>query len=123
MKVQTQGSMLLGALLFAAAVLGGCAGSSTPGDGVGVTESAVTIATSECCLAQRGTDQSFCDSLPQTADRCNQVNGGTSCTWVCPPPCCQALPGTSQSFCDSLPQTPDRCNQANMGTSCTWTCR
>lgn len=35
-----------------------------------------------CCIAMTGTMQSVCDSVaPFGADRCNMINGGTSCSW------------------------------------------
>ena len=109
-----------GVLVLAVTVLGGCGvvdeGAASPAE----LASGESDLASECCIALPGTQQSFCDGLPQTPGRCNGANGGTSCTWTCS--CCVAQPGTPQSFCDGLPQTPDRCNQANGGTSCTWGC-
>jgi hypothetical protein len=109
-----------GVLVLAVTGLGGCGVTDEGGASPQPLASEERDLTSACCIALPGTPQSFCDSVPQTRDRCNQVNGGTSCQWKCS--CCVAKPGTPQSFCDGLPQTPDRCNQANGGTSCTWSC-
>ncbi|WP_426751501.1 hypothetical protein [Myxococcus sp. Y35] len=111
---------LHGAVLLAVVGLTGCGVVEDEGAAPDTVGAEAALDTG-CCQALPGTTQAFCDSLPQTPDRCNQAYGGTACAWVCPS-CCQALPGTTQAFCDSLPQTPDRCNQVYGGTACTWTC-
>jgi hypothetical protein len=96
-----------------------------------------------CCVALTGTAQSVCDPLAALGpDRCNMINGGTSCAWnpaaacngdagasqpdVVRPDanasaCCVARPGTAQSVCDPLAALgPDRCNMINGGASCMW---
>ncbi|NVI97622.1 hypothetical protein HV824_05765 [Myxococcus sp. AM009] len=111
---------LHGAVLLAVAGLTACGVVDEDGAASdGVSEEAAL--NTGCCTAQGGTTQAFCDSIPQTPGRCNEVNQGTSCIWTCTG-CCQALPGTTQAFCDSLPQTEGRCNQVWGGTACTWTC-
>jgi hypothetical protein len=95
-----------------------------------------------CCLPLPGASASFCAGLASLGrDRCNMVNGGTSCSWspsatcndggappqdAAPPAdagCCRALPGVSQAQCDPLNALgQDRCNMISGGTLCLWTC-
>ncbi len=104
-----------------------------------------------CCVALTGTMQSVCDGVAMFGrDRCNMLNGGTSCAWnpaaACndggasmpdvvqsdavvatdanrpdAAACCVARPGVSQSVCDAVAAFgADRCNMLNAGASCMW---
>ena len=83
----------------------------------------------ECCAAipNSGYTEAFCDSVAYSPGRCNQVWGGTACSWNntnCPVTCCQPKSGSTVSwnYCNSFTMSADRCNAVNGGTTCAWAC-
>jgi hypothetical protein len=108
-------------------------------DGAAPSDSGSDSSAAACCVALAGTNQSVCDALvPLGRDRCNMLNGGTSCAWsdaascndggsstpdasADAAACCVARPGVSQSTCDAVASLgADRCNMLNGGASCMW---
>ncbi|MFO0563275.1 MAG: hypothetical protein U0269_34955 [Polyangiales bacterium] len=126
---------------------GGSMDSSS--DSAAPSDSGSDSSAAVCCVALAGTSQSTCDAVASLGrDRCNMLNGGTSCAWSAAASCndggasmpdasqsdgsrpdasadaaacCVARPGVSQSTCDAVASLgADRCNMLNGGASCMW---
>jgi hypothetical protein len=75
---------VVGSIMVAMLVGCGSVEEAAPGtvsEELGTVEAAVTYP--ECCSALPGSGytESFCDSVAYSPGRCNQVWGGTACTW------------------------------------------
>jgi hypothetical protein len=121
MKLKTLGLLCVVALVGCGVVEEGVGAEE-----LGTNEQALT--SSACCTVQAGSGytEAFCDSVGYSAGRCNQVWGGTACTWLsqCGSNCCVPQTDLSQSsYCASLNSFGSaRCNAVWGGTRCMWAC-